>query len=385
MRSSRPGWSSSDDYTAFSLLVIVVGLGFGVFALWHFQHQWIAWGFAVAADRQAALYGLVTRRFSGLHDLLGDADYASVTPGEMWRVATLLGSYIRWPAVAVIGALAVPCYIFAAPSRFTRRFDLSGLIKEQAQSFPSIRVTADRELRLVRPENHIRPLDPALTVREWVSLHATGGDGFSEPRARAELAAQLGPLWSGSEHGAPIVRILFTAFALHLAGQRKEALGLLAELASGVGAVGGGSDRGPEAPIAAPAEVLASADQASAKLDLRAALAVVGGHAYTHTALMGLLNEARRKSGVLPPSSFLAVKLVDRRLWYALHGLGFPGDGPGQNVHPNPRIEAAGSRAHWQAECLAGRPLFVAQIDAALVAARMTLDDAHGRPSKEGR
>ena len=85
---------------------------------------------------------------------------------------------------------------------------------------------------------------------------------------------------------------------------------------------------------------------------------------------MSLLIEARRVAGVLAPAQFLALKLVDRPLWYALHSLGFEGDGPGQNTHPNPRIEAIGARDHWAAERVAGRPLTQPSIARALAAVR---------------
>ena len=38
---------------------------------------------------------------------------------------------------------------------------------------------------------------------------------------------------------------------------------------------------------------------------------------------MSVLNQARLRSGVLAPAQFAFLKLVDRRLWYALHALGF--------------------------------------------------------------
>ena len=38
---------------------------------------------------------------------------------------------------------------------------------------------------------------------------------------------------------------------------------------------------------------------------------------------MSVLNAARSRSGVLAPAQFAFLKLVDRRLWYALHALGF--------------------------------------------------------------
>ncbi|WP_456306649.1 secretion/conjugation apparatus DotM-related subunit [Kozakia baliensis] len=35
-------------------------------------------------------------------------------------------------------------------------------------------------------------------------------------------------------------------------------------------------------------------------------------------------------------------------------------------MHPNPRVEAAGARAHWEAERRAKRPLYTPALDAAL-------------------
>jgi intracellular multiplication protein IcmP len=64
---------------------------------------------------------------------------------------------------------------------------------------------------------------------------------------------------------------------------------------------------------------------------------------------------------------------VDRSLWYALHSLGFEGDGPGQTTHPNPRVEAAGARDHWAAERLAGRPLIAPSVNRAVSAVRASL------------
>jgi intracellular multiplication protein IcmP len=99
---------------------------------------------------------------------------------------------------------------------------------------------------------------------------------------------------------------------------------------------------------------------------------------------MALLNEARLKAGVLAPAQFVWLKLVDRRLWYALHSLGFETDGFGRYLHPNPRIEAAGARDHWVAERIAGRPLLKPEIERALNAARriapLPKRPVHGRP-----
>ena len=71
---------------------------------------------------------------------------------------------------------------------------------------------------------------------------------------------------------------------------------------------------------------------------------------------------------MLPPAAFNAVKLVDRRLWYALHSLGFPLEAHGRTHHPNPCVEAAGSRDHWAVECASGGPVSRPAVERAAVA-----------------
>ena len=65
------------------------------------------------------------------------------------------------------------------------------------------------------------------------------------------------------------------------------------------------------------------------------------------------------------------LKLVDRRLWYALSSLGFETEGVGRYLHPNPRIEAVGARDHWAVERAAGMALLEPQLDRAIAAIRM--------------
>jgi intracellular multiplication protein IcmP len=181
------------------------------------------------------------------------------------------------------------------------------------------------------------------------------------------------------------MRALFAAFALHLAGRRVEAQLLLGELSNALSEAGDDEPDGPEAPLCIPDAAVIKADAALRDFEvLTAAATVAARHGYAHTALMALLNEARLKAGVLAPAQFVWLKLVDRRLWYALHSLGFETDGFGRYLHPNPRIEAAGARDHWVAERIAGRPLLKPEIERALNAARriapLPKRPVHGRP-----
>lgn len=78
--------------------------------------------------------------------------------------------------------------------------------------------------------------------------------------------------------------------------------------------------------------------------------------------------EAPRRAGALAPGQFGWLKLVDRRLWYALHLLGFETEGAGRYLHPNPRVEALGARDHWSVERIAGVPVSRPDLDRAVEA-----------------
>ena len=85
---------------------------------------------------------------------------------------------------------------------------------------------------------------------------------------------------------------------------------------------------------------------------------------------MSVLNASRSRSGVLAPAQFAFLKLVDRRLWYALHALGFEADGLLAHPHPSQRVEAIGARAHWAAERGVGEPIATPEFDTAIAAIR---------------
>jgi intracellular multiplication protein IcmP len=87
----------------------------------------------------------------------------------------------------------------------------------------------------------------------------------------------------------------------------------------------------------------------------------------------------------LPPAAFNGLKLVDRRLWYALHSLGFPSEGQGRTYHPNPCIEAIGARDHWAMELALGKPVAAPSLARAMATIR-AIDGppASGRPTPQG-
>ena len=385
-QGNRAAWASSDDTLVISLLVIAVGCGFGGYEAWINYHAEISAGFAVFAHWQALAIGRFTPALQPLDIMLREADPSTVTARQILQVSSMIGLYLRIPAVVLLGLLSVLCLTRAAPSRFTRTLDLDRLVREQAQSFRAVAAYAGRQLRLVPLQDQLLPLDPALHVQEWAQRFARSETGaFDGSAATAALSSQLGPRWEGVEKAEGVVRVLFAAFALHLLQKRAEAqdlLGMLSESCTG----GGRKEKaGPSRPLRVPPGVVQCADKILRDAELRRrADTIAARHAFATPALMSLLIEARRVAGVLAPAQFLATKLVDRSLWYALHSLGFEGDGPGQNTHPNPRVEAIGARDHWAAERIAGRPLVQPSIARALAAVRAGLrQDGHVAPGQE--
>lgn len=379
----RPSWPSNDDTTLVCCVVIVVGLGFFAWLLWSNYHTAISAGFVEAAHWHIRALQRVTQAPDALDALdarMLAADPGRMTPAKLWEVAGVLGGSFRWPVALLLAALGALCFARAAPARFTRPLDLQGLKREQAKAFRTTAAFVERQLGLVPPrDGEPRPADPALHPDEWIARNATAaGGGFDAAGARAELARQLGPLWQGVGHAAGHVRVLYAAFALHLLGRRQDALALLGDMAEALATPAPGEGPGgPEQPLGLPAALVRFADQALRDPELsRMARAATAPHGYTAPALMTLLTEARRRSGVLAPAQFNSLKLVDRRLWYALHSIGFPAEGLGHHPHPNPLVEAIGARDHWAAECLAGAPLLLPAVDRAVLSVRAAAGDA---------
>ena len=366
----RAAWPSHDDNGGFFLVVALLGLAILAVILWLKYHGTISLVVMTMFHDEIGLLRHVTHRFDLADHQMMAADPDGMRLHDLYGIAHAVGLAVRIPAAALMLGFGAICMVRAAPSRFKRAFDVDSLIVEQAKSFPTTAAFVRRRLGLVAPSRTPRPADFAQTPEEWIACHATRPDqSFDRAAARRALVAQLGPRWQGVDRAAPAVRTLFAAFALHLAERRAEAQDLLGTASAGLSGQDTDPAVGPEALLGLCAATIEQADALLRDYQIRApAELIASNHAYTHTALMGLLNESRRASGVLAPGQFAWLKLVDRPLWYALHSLGFEADGFGRYLHPNPRVEAAGARDHWAAERHAGRPLAFPDIERAVEA-----------------
>ncbi|RBP05237.1 intracellular multiplication protein IcmP [Roseiarcus fermentans] len=372
-RSPRaPGAIGSDDYTGFSLILICVGLAILGWAGWKLWHAEISAGALIVAHREMQAIAWFSDRFSRADIGVERADPTGVQFNDLVRLYRNIGAEFLYPAMALVLGLAGLCFVRAGNARFTRAFDLEKLMAEQAKTSRSTAAYVGRRLTLsgVRAGDP-RPADPALHVSEWIARYAQRDGRFHEASARRELVRQLGAEWKGRSSASPTVRCVLAVFALHGAERRDEAAGLLGLLSEGLPVDKTDSGDGPNEPLPFDPKTLAVADRVLAETKAAVwAIEIMDAHHFTTPGLMSVLNAARSRSGVLAPAQFAFLKLVDRRLWYALHALGFEADGLLAHPHPSQRVEAIGASAHWAAERAVGAPISTPEFDAAIAAIR---------------
>ena len=373
-RPSRGGGPiNSDDFTGFSLILIVVGLcilGWAGWQVWHAQISRVA---LLVAHYEMQAIGVVTDRFQPADIAVQHAHAERVQFGQLVRLYRNIGQELVYPAMALVLALAGSCFLRAGNARFTRTFDLEKLMAEQAIHSRSTAAFVGRRLKLSKLRaGDPRPADAALHVDEWVARYATSEKGgFDEAAARREFMRQLGERWTEPSVASPAVRSMLAVFSLQGVQRRDEAARLLGFLSDGLPRRKADGGAGPEEPLAFDPKTLRLADRVLATGEVSAwAFEVMDQHHFTTPGLMAVLNQARLRSGVLAPAQFAFLKLVDRRLWYALHALGFESDALIAHPHPSMRVEAIGAGAHWAAERAVGVPIPTPEFDSALAAIR---------------
>ncbi|HQT86838.1 hypothetical protein [Acidiphilium rubrum] len=331
------------------------------------------------------------RHAHALADEIRTIPASSLSIIGLFRVVGAVSALFAVPLSIFVTVLGIILVIFAPASRYATPLNLDGLIKVQAPVFRSIAAYLPRRLVPVAPNLPApRPADPALHLGEWLACHALGERGvFQQDQAVAALEAQLGDPWSGIDRAPAPARMMIAVCGLHACRRRKEAaalLGLVSESLAVNAAQEGGT--GPEHPLVLSPAIMQAVDRILSETPVRSEVEpVLRQHGFVTTAVMGLLNFARARAGLLPPAQFNFLKLIDRNLWYALQSLGFPVSETEDGPFPNPKIEALGARAHWQTERAERVPLVLPHIEMAidLVVGRVDAASTRQQPLKDLR
>ena len=160
------------------------------------------------------------------------------------------------------------------------------------------------------------------------------------------LEDRLGPPWRGFETMRPIHRGLAAVFACHLDFRTNDGRELLASLAVMAERAAAGK-RQFDGAICADRRIAHLIAEALSGQSGAALLQVACRHAWLRTAMMGMLQAARRDRGVIAAASFVWLKREDRELWYALNACG----------NAVAAAEAAAVCSHFRAERQFRQPL----------------------------
>jgi intracellular multiplication protein IcmP len=343
-----------------AILVLLVGLPLLVWFLFHAE---ISAAFIAVRKAQAALLFFDPEGQAMLRDWIARANPETTTLKGLWESGETAGYYARW--VSVIAILSMGGYFFRkhpdVTSRFREKHSIRSLAERGLDQWPEIGPALALDIPSYSIDHPVygmrmRPRDfgkkhgilvdaSALTdrMREGELVAVDGGARYVRiDRLKQIYTWQVGAEWPGIEALPIHERHLLVAFATQIADpdpKNATAQLIIKELARSARQAFLKGD--PSLIRSKRAASIEAKTMASAKVQ-----AVIQRHRWTRTILMAMLEEARI-NGVLAPNWFNWLKAVDRVLWYALNDLGLY----------VASVEAAGTRAQYNAERAAGRAL----------------------------
>lgn len=331
------------------------------FLLWHFAHTQIVM-IVLFEQRLTLLFAsLFTDSYAPLLDRMAQADPQKVSAATLWQLLGLTGFLTLIPVLPLFGVLGFLCATRAPRALYRAQFGYDGMKQALAKIHPVGQAWIGYSAKLREPPPPsvpLRPMDPFLRPDEWLARYAgeTPGTEAYAQAAQSALAAQLGNRWTGPLALSPVEQCLFMVFTLVCARRGDEAGKLLDALSLSL------SGRWNKGEIAAPLTIGPRTVEEFRKSlsagDWQIGIQIAHQHAWSRTALMTLLQTARRKAGVLNASLFSVIQLVDRDLWLILSALPYPMPGrPTHAVITTACTEAAGALEHWRAECRQQQPL----------------------------
>jgi len=271
-----------------------------------------------------------------------------VTWEDFSTVRTTVGTQVRWVISGIIAALAVVIVFRMKGDGFKRVFSLAG-----GKFGPSLAIEAARQWKTATAGAYFDPdgLDknilPARTPMEWMREHDIKFEDGMLDRDAAEkaFAEQLGKPWHGVKRADLPVQTFMVLAMMHatrskIAMSSREAV----SIAWAAGSNGTAKMKEIVEEALKDEKLVSRIDKVAAK------------HAFAHTAVVAILDVARKKGGVFPAADFVWVRKVDRNLWYAINNVGR------RRFH----TEGAGVISHFFAERVVGSPLPEPNVDEAI-------------------
>lgn len=384
MSRPAPPNRGDQDVAPWTLILIV----FAVAVFWWVAHTQVATVVMWIRYVEAHLLFFDPVGRQALARWLGSTVASEATMAGLFQSGSVAGWSLRWFSLGFLLVWFV-WLIRCSPARtgrYAQRYSMRSLAEQEAAQWPVLTPVLGLNLQdvpLDDPINGMR-MDGRRYARQHKLLHPRWTDPTSilKPdgtaaeveqledgrwidvtRTRALFSSQLGRLWEGVEALRPYERALYAAFVAQIGYDKTLPLEIVNELALSA----------REAFAKKDSSLL---DAASAKDAIERygntpqVQKLVRGHRHVRTVLIALL-AAARANGVLPTAWFRWLKMADRRTWYALNDLGLD----------VASVEAAGIRAHYQAETIAKtsiiEPLINPAVDGLIEYLNTYLDEEH--------
>lgn len=371
---AAPQQSGQPD-NSMGFLWIIAGVFAALGVVWYaFKDAIIHFYFTIKLW-EIKLISLFTHRLDDVSSFILNAKPNSLTFDDMFKVGDLVGTYLRYPLIALIMLLAVIVYFTNSTRVFKRIYSMRDLVQLEKDNYPQIAIVADQDLiktdidkgpwamamtpmqfckknKLLEEHKRTQAIE-GMTRKDWSRIEVTLKRGL----ANKIFSLQVGPLWQGLEKLPPHTRALFAVFSARYLGDSKTAASLLRQLAAS----------------STTKLDFSGADELCQKnVKNKAVQKLMDSHAYVLTVMATMLQSAR-EDGVQATADFLWLKPVDRRLWYMLNTVG----------RQTPFVEVAGPFAHWISEKEIGKRLLVPMVEEATNALDLALKEIIYKPDEE--
>lgn len=359
------------------LLWVLVGIFLVVIAAWFLGHEKIsAFIMKVRAFEADLLFFDVEAR-DAIREWISTVHPKDATLGALWQSGMVAGRSLRWIVLAILTGM-FGYLIYKSPdrtSKYARAYTMKSLAQQESAEFPVIQPVLEANLIDVPLDDPIngmrhRPRDYGRLHGFIVPIAGLGEkddpaqieildrkDALRLDRARDVFAKQIGKVWQGIGDLRGYERALFAACAAQINNDNKLAQEIVNDLARAYLRARKEKKVGLINSMRTQKALHAYGNSDGVKR-------IVGRHAYKRTVLIAML-AAARETGVLPAAWFRWLKTVDRVTWYGLSDLGMD----------VASAEAAGIRAHWNAERIAKTAIVNPMVEEALAGLKAYLGE----------
>lgn len=357
------GQGSNDDVWLVALVVALIVLtGWGT---WYFfkpqvldSLRWIRYAeMTIAAPFVDDDYTVRGYAHEATRNVLPQINATDIDMNQRGILNDLALGPLRIPMAVILILMGLWAYFRGPRTHHRKIYDLTGLIQEQAKTFPTIQPFIEFNPGEIEPRapgdpvpSELPSFSEALGPEEWLAFHAIPMPDGTPDREELERAftLQLGKRWKGWRALPDHMQVLLASFCLRASRKRDQSDDILGRAALCWSHKGG---------LKLTPSLLKDARKILRTKSLsQETLRNCNYYGWTTTAMLRALAFAREEGGVCAPAQFVWLRGHDRTLWYPLNNLGR------QAFH----TEAAGAMAHYKIEKITKRPVPIPKVDAAV-------------------